>query len=91
MRSGGESLNPALADSSVKQKNMTSIKRGSELRRRALSGILQCLVKYMCLSTHFFFCQWEWVKCIIELIVCNSLSHDENNNTIRPIRTASVL
>lgn len=36
------------------------------------------------------FCQWEWVKCIIELIVCTSLSQDENNNTIRPIRTASL-
>lgn len=37
----------ALPDSSVKQEDMTSIKRGSSLQRRALSGILQCLVKYM--------------------------------------------
>lgn len=45
-----------------------------------------------CTHTHFFFfLQWEWEKCIIELIVCNSLSDDENNNTIRPIRTVSVL
>lgn len=51
-------------------------------------NICACLHS-MC--THTFFCQWEWVKCIIELIVCNSLSHDENNNTIRPFWTASVL
>ena len=40
-------------------------------------------------TAHSF--QWEWEECIIELIVCNSLSDDENNNTIRPIRTVSVL
>lgn len=27
----------------------------------------------------------------MELVVCNSLSHDQNNNTIMPVRTVSVL
>lgn len=102
MRIEGESLKPgrvaALPDSGVKLQNMTSMKRRSELQRRALSGTLQCFVFYRCVSesmcTHTFSSGSEREKSIIELFVCSSLPlslSDENNNTIRPIRTRSVL
>lgn len=90
----GESLDggrvAAPPDSRVKRLNMTGMKRGSPPQRHALSGILQRLAEQSRAHAHAH-TYVEREECIIELVVCESLSNDEDNNTIRPIRTVPAL
>lgn len=63
----------------------------------AVTGLVRHITAFSqnieeCIYTHKpFIFQWEWEKCIMELIVCSSLSDDMNSSTIVSVRTSSVL